>query len=49
MLRILSVDEFAILVGSTASQQTLQQLIVREPQSLGEAVLALDQYVRGLE
>jgi integrase len=49
MLRMLSVDEFAMLVGSTTSQQTLQQLTVREPQSLGEAAIALDQYVRGLE
>jgi integrase len=49
MLRMLSVDEFAMLVGSTASQQALQQLTVREPQSLGEAAIALDQYVRGLE
>jgi integrase len=49
MLRMLSVDEFAVLVGSTASQQMLQQLTVREPQSLGEAAIALDQYVRVLE
>jgi integrase len=49
MLRMLSVDEFAVLVGSTASQRMLQQLTVREPQSLGEAAIALDQYVRGLE
>jgi len=49
MLRMLSIDEFAMLVGSTASQQTLQQPTIREPQSLGEAAIALDQYVRGLE
>jgi integrase len=49
MLRMLSVDEFAVLVGSSSAQQTLQQLTVREPQSLGEAAIALDQYVRGLE
>jgi integrase len=49
MLRMLSVDEFAMLVGSTVTQQTLQQLTVREPQSLGEAAIALDQYVRALE
>jgi len=49
MLRMLSVDEFAMLVGSTTSQQTLQQLTVREPQSLGEAALALEQHVRALE
>jgi integrase len=49
MLRMLSVDEFAMLVGSTASQQTLQQPTIREPQSLGEAAIALDQHVRGLE
>jgi hypothetical protein len=42
MLGMLSVDEFAVLVGSTASQQTLQQPIIREPQSLGEAAIALD-------
>ena len=49
MLRMLSVDEFAMLVGSSTAQQALQQLTVREPQSLGEAAIALDQYVRGLE
>jgi integrase len=49
MLRMLSVDEFAVLVGSSSAQQMLQQLTVREPQNLGEAALALDQYVRGLE
>jgi integrase len=49
MLRMLSVDEFAVLVGSTATQQALQQLTIREPQSLGEAAIALDQHVRGLE
>jgi integrase len=49
MLRMLSVDEFAVLVGSTVAQQMLQQPIIREPQSLGEAAIALDQYVRGLE
>jgi hypothetical protein len=38
---MLSVDEFAILVGSTITQQALQQLTVREPQSLGEAAIAL--------
>jgi hypothetical protein len=49
MLRMLSVDEFAMLVGSTVAQQALQQLTVREPQSLGEAAIVLNQYVRGLE
>jgi integrase len=49
MLRMLSVDEFAMLVGSSTAQHMLQQLTVREPQSLGEAAIALDQYVRGLE
>jgi integrase len=49
MLRMLSVDEFAMLVGSTASQRSLQQLTIREPQSLGEAAIALDQHVRALE
>jgi integrase len=49
MLRMLSVDEFAMLVGSSTAQQTLQQLTVREPQSLGEAAIALEQHVRALE
>jgi integrase len=49
MLRMLSVDEFAMLVGSSTAQQTLQQPTLREPQSLGEAAIALDRYVRGLE
>jgi integrase len=49
MLRLLSVDEFVVLVGSSTAQQMLQQLTIREPQSLGEAAIALDQYVRGLE
>jgi integrase len=49
MLRMLSIDEFATLVGSTATQQALQQLTIREPQSLGEAAIALDQHVRALE
>jgi integrase len=49
MLRMLSVDEFAVLVGSSSAQQMLQQPTVREPQSLGEAAIALDQYVRALE
>jgi integrase len=49
MLRMLSVDEFAVLVGSSTAQQMLQQPTIREPQSLGEAAIALDQYVRGLE
>ncbi|MFZ8790433.1 MAG: hypothetical protein ACO2OZ_12375 [Acidilobaceae archaeon] len=46
---MLSVDEFAMLVGSTASQQALQQLTIRKPQSLGRAAIALDQHIRGLE
>jgi len=49
MLRMLSVDEFAVLVGSTVTQQMLQQLTIREPQSLGEAAIALEQHVRALE
>jgi integrase len=49
MLRMLSVDEFAMLVGSSSAQQSLQQLTVREPQSLGEAAIALEQHVRALE
>jgi integrase len=49
MLRMLSVDEFAMLVSSSTAQQALQQLTIREPQSLGEAAIALDQHVRALE
>jgi hypothetical protein len=49
MLRMLSVDEFAVLVGSTITQQALQQLTIREPQSLTEATLALEQHVRALK
>jgi integrase len=49
MLRMLSVDEFAMLAGSSSAQQSLQQLTVREPQSLGEAAIALEQHVRALE
>jgi hypothetical protein len=49
MLGMLSVDEFAMLVGSSSAQQMLQQPTLREPQSLGEAAIALDQHVRGLE
>ena len=49
ILRMLSVDEFAMLVGSSSAQQMLRQPTVREPQSLGEAAIALDQHVRGLE
>jgi integrase len=49
MLRMLSVDEFAVLVGSSTAQQALQQPTIKEPRSLSEAALALDQYVRGLE
>jgi integrase len=49
MLRMLSVDEFAMLVGSSTAQQMLQQPTIREPQSLGEAAIALEQHVRALE
>ena len=49
MLRMLSVDEFVMLVGSSSAQQVLQQPTIREPRSLGEAAIALEQYVRGLE
>ena len=49
MLKMLSVDEFAMLVGSSTAHQSLQQPTVREPQSLGEAAIALDQHVRALE
>jgi hypothetical protein len=46
---MLSVDEFAMLVGSTTTHQALQQSIVREPQNLGEVAIALGQHVRALE
>jgi len=49
MFRMLSVDEFAMLVGSSTAQQMLQQPTIREPQSLGEAAIALEQHVRALE
>jgi hypothetical protein len=49
MLRMLSVDEFAVLVGSRTARRALQQPTIREPQSLGEAAIALDQHVRALE
>jgi len=49
MLRMLSVDEFAMLVGSSTAQHMLQQPTIREPQSLGEAAIALEQHVRALE
>ena len=49
MLRMLSVDEFAMPIGSSSAQQMLQQLTIREPQSLGEAAIALEQHVRALE
>ncbi|MFZ8793917.1 MAG: tyrosine-type recombinase/integrase [Acidilobaceae archaeon] len=49
MLRMLSVDEFAMLVGSSSAQQMLQQPTIKEPQSLGEAAIALEQHVKALE
>jgi hypothetical protein len=49
MLRMLSVDEFAMLVGSSSALQTLQQPTIREPQNLGETATALEQHVRTLE
>ena len=49
MLRMLSVGEFASLVSSSqAVDQALQQ-VAWEPRSLGEAAIALDQYIRGIE
>ena len=45
LIKLLTVDEFAILVASKQPQQ----LVVREPQSLSEAVLVVDQHVKGLE
>jgi integrase len=49
MLRMLSVDEFVMLVGSSFAQLMLQQPTIKEPRSLGEAAIALEQHVRGLE
>jgi integrase len=49
MLRMLSVGEFTSLVSSSqAVDQALQQ-VAWEPRSLGEAAIALDQYIRGIE
>jgi integrase len=45
LIKLLTVDEFAMLVTSKQPQQ----LVVREPQSLSEAALVVDQHVRGLE
>jgi integrase len=45
LVSMLTVDEFAMLVTSKQPQQ----LVVREPQSLSEAALVVDQHVRGLE
>ena len=45
LVSMLTVDEFAMLVTSKQPQQ----LVVREPQSLSEAALVIDQHVRGLE
>ena len=49
MLKMLSVEEFAMLVGSGPAQQQPYQPVFSEPKSLGEAVLALDQHVKSLE
>jgi len=45
LVSMLTVDEFAALVTSKQPQQ----LVVREPQSLSEAALVIDQHIRGLE
>jgi hypothetical protein len=45
LIKLLTVDEFAMLVTSKQPQQ----LVVREPQSLSETALVIDQHVRGLE
>jgi integrase len=45
LIKMLTIDEFAMLVTSKQPQQ----LVVREPQSLSEAVLVVDQHVKGLE
>ncbi len=45
LVGMLTVDEFASLVSSKQPQQ----LIIREPQSLNEATLILDQHIKGLE
>jgi len=45
LIKMLTIDEFAMLVTSKQPQQ----LVVREPQSLSEAALVVDQHVKGLE
>jgi integrase len=45
LVSMLTVDEFAALVTSKQPQQ----LVVREPQSLSEAALVVDQHIKGLE
>jgi len=45
LINMLTIDEFASLVSSKQPQQ----LTIREPQSLNEATLILDQHIRGLE
>jgi len=45
LISMLTIDEFASLVSSKQPQQ----LIIREPQSLNEATLILDQHIKGLE
>lgn len=45
LISMLTIDEFATLVTSKQPQQ----LVIREPQSLSEAALVIDQYIKGLE
>jgi len=46
MIEMPTLDELAMLLGSTPQQQ---QQVVREPRDIAEAILAVDQYVSGLE
>jgi integrase len=46
MIEMLTFDELAMLLGSTPQAR---QQVVREPRDIAEAILAVDQYVGGLE
>ena len=46
MIEMLTLDELAMLLGSTPQAR---QQVVREPRDIAEAILAVDQYVGGLE
>jgi integrase len=49
MLRMLSVGEFASLVSSSQAVNQALQHVAWEPRSLGEAAIALDRHIRGIE